>query len=169
MQAAFEAALREFARQSLHAPGVTGVHLVGPVPGTSVDEYGIMRSFESAAASREFYSSPTYLEWEKLVSPMVDGPPIVRQLHGLEAFFREAGLQPPPRWKMAIVTWLGVFPTVWLWSRTIPGMLDGWHPIAVMAFVNVLVVVTLAWLIMPLLTKLFAGWLSSPAKTVQEQ
>jgi antibiotic biosynthesis monooxygenase (ABM) superfamily enzyme len=67
---------------------------------------------------------------------------------------------------MAVVTWLGVFPTVWLWSRTIPGLLDGLHPIAVMAVVNVFVVVTLAWLAMPLLTKLFSRWLRPPAKTV---
>jgi antibiotic biosynthesis monooxygenase (ABM) superfamily enzyme len=35
-----------------------------------------------------------------------------------------------------------------------------------MAVVNVFVVVTLAWLAMPLLTKLFARWLRPPAKTV---
>ena len=165
-EAQFEAALREFARKSLHAPGVTGVHLVGPVPGSNSNEYGIMRSFESEAASREFYSSPMYVKWEEDVAPMVEGAPVVRELHGLEAFFREAGLQPPPRWKMAVVTWLGVFPTVWLWSRTIPGLLDGLHPIAVMAIVDLFVVVTLAWLAMPLLTKLFRRWLRRPAKTV---
>jgi antibiotic biosynthesis monooxygenase (ABM) superfamily enzyme len=163
-EAEFEAALREFAKLSLHAPGVTGVHLVGPVPGSSSNEYGIMRSFESEAASREFYALPMYAEWEERVAPMVEGAPAVRQLHGLEAFFREAGLQPPPRWKMAVVTWLGVFPTVWLWSRTIPSFLDGVHPIAVMAVVNVFVVATLAWVAMPLLTKLFAKWLRPPAK-----
>lgn len=166
-EAEFEAALREFAMLSLHAPGVTGVHLLGPVPRSSSNEYGIMRSFENEAGSRDFYASPMYAEWEERVAHMVEGVPVVRQLHGLEAFFRDAGVQsPPPRWKMAVVTWLGVFPTVWLWSRTIPGLLDGLHPIAVMAVVNVFVVVTLAWLAMPLLTKLFSRWLRPPAKAV---
>jgi antibiotic biosynthesis monooxygenase (ABM) superfamily enzyme len=159
MEAEFEAALRDFAKRSLHAPGTTGIHLVGPVPGSPSNEYGILRSFESEEASHEFYSSPLYREWEEHVTRIVEGPPVVRQLHGLEAFFREAGLPPPPLWKMAIVTWCGVFPTVWLWSATVPGMLNGWNPIAVMAIVDVLVVVTLTWLAMPLLTKVFAKWL----------
>ena len=167
-EAEFEAALREFAKRSLHASGTTGVHLVGPVPGSSSKEYGILRSFESEEASREFYSSPFYLEWQERVAPMVVGPPVIRQLHGLEAFFREAGLQSPPRWKMAVITWFGVFPTVWLWSATVPGLLAGWHPIVIMAIVDVFVVLTLAWLAMPLLTKLFAKWLRPPVKSIQE-
>src|SRR5687768_12585267 len=113
MEAAFEAALRDFARRSLHAPGTRGVHLVGPVPGCGPNDYGILRSFESESASRDFYASALYRDWEESVASLVEGPPVMRELHGLEAFFRDAGAWHPPRWKMAIVTWLGVFPTVW--------------------------------------------------------
>ena len=80
-------------------------------------------------------------------------------LHGLEAFFRDPQHSPPPRWKMAIVTWLGVFPSVLFWSSTLPKVLPGLPSLGVMAIINVFVVVTLAWGVMPLLTKLFAGWL----------
>ena len=41
MESEFEAALREFARQSLHADGTTGVHLIGPAPDGR--DYGILR------------------------------------------------------------------------------------------------------------------------------
>ncbi len=47
----FEQALREFARESLHKPAPTGVHLIEPVPGTNGCEYGMLRSFDSEDAS----------------------------------------------------------------------------------------------------------------------
>ncbi len=69
-------------------------------------------------------------------------------MHGLETFFRDPQHAPPPRWKMAIVTWLGVFPSVALWSSTLPKVLTGLPSLVVMAIVNVFVVVTLAWVVM---------------------
>ncbi len=154
----FEQALREFAFESLREPGTTGVHLIEPAPGTNGCEYGILRSFESEEASRRFYDSEVFRQWQERASDLVVGDSIVRRLHGLEAFFRDAN-HAPPRWKMAIVTWLGVFPSVLLWSSLLPPFLSGLPPFAVLAIVNVFVVVTLAWGIMPLLTRIFAGWL----------
>lgn len=159
---AFEAALREFARESLRVPGTTGVHLIAPVPGTEGCEYGILRSFESEEASRRFYGSDLFCNWQEQVSEMVVGEPVRRRLHGLEAFFRDTLHAPPPRWKMAVVTWMGVFPSVLLWSSLLPQVLSGLPHLAMIAIVNVFVVVTLAWVVMPLLTRIFAGWLHNP-------
>lgn len=156
---AFEEALREFARESLRVPGTMGVHLIAPVPGIEGCEYGILRSFESEEASRRFYESELFSNWQERVSDMVVGDPVRRRLHGLEAFFRDTQHAPPPRWKMAVVTWMGVFPSVLLWSSLLPNALGGLPHLAVVAIVNVFVVVTLAWGVMPLLTRMFAGWL----------
>ena len=156
---AFEEALREFARESLRELGTTGVHLISPVPGTEGCEYGILRSFESEAASRRFYESEVFKDWQERAAPMVVGAPVRRRLHGLEAFFRDTQHAPPPRWKMAIVTWMGVFPSVLLWSSLLPQVLSGLPSFVVVAIVNVFVVATLAWAVMPLLTKVFAEWL----------
>jgi hypothetical protein len=155
----FEEALREFARESLRVPGTTGVHLIAPVPGAGGCEYGILRSFESEEASRRFYESDLFRNWQEQVGGMVVGEPVRRRLHGLEAFFRDTQHAPPPRWKMAVVTWMGVFPSVLLWSSLLPNALGGLPHLAVVAIVNVFVVVTLAWGVMPLLTRMFAGWL----------
>ena len=101
--------------------------------------------------------------WQEQVGGMVVGEPVRRRLHGLEAFFRDTRYAPPPRWKMAVVTWMGVFPTVLLWSSLLPKVLSGLPSLAVVAIVNVFVVVTLAWGVMPLLTRMFAGWLHNRA------
>ncbi len=160
----FEQALREFARESLREPGTTGVHLIEPLPGTDGCEYGILRSFESEQASRRFYDSEIFQQWQQRAVHLVVGASDVRRLHGLEAFFRDSSYT-PPRWKMAIVTWLGVFPSVLLWSATLPPFLNGLPRLLVVAIVNVFVVGTLAWAVMPFLTKLFAGWLHPSYKS----
>jgi antibiotic biosynthesis monooxygenase (ABM) superfamily enzyme len=161
---AFEEALREFARESLGVSGTSGVHLIAPVPGTEGCEYGILRSFESEEASRRFYESELFSNWQERVTELVVGEPVRRRLHGLEAFFRDTKHAPPPRWKMAVVTWMGVFPSVLLWSSLLPKILNGLPSLVVVAIVNVFVVVTLAWGVMPLFTRIFAGWLHNRTK-----
>ena len=158
MEERFEKALHIFIRESLHEPGTTGVQLVRPATDADAREFGILRSFESEAASKAFYLSDMFAKWEERIAPMVVGEPTQRRLHGLEAFFRDSG-KAPPRWKMAIATWMGVFPAVWLWSSILPTPLSGLHPLLVGAIVDVFVVVSLTWCLMPLLTKALAGWL----------
>ncbi len=158
-EAAYEVALRQLARESLGVPGMLGVHFIGPVPGSTTGEYGILRSFESEAASEVFYQSALFQDWEQSVAHLVEGPADYRKLHGLEAFFGGTPGMSPPRWKMAIVTWIGVFPSVLLWSSLLPGVLIGLHYLAVAAIVNAFVIITLAWVVMPLLTRLFHRWL----------
>ena len=68
---------------------------------------------------------------------------------------------------MAIVTWLGVFPAVLLWSLVLPTPLSALHPVLVGAIVDVFVVVTLTWCLMPWLTRFFAGWLTQTQKVGQ--
>jgi antibiotic biosynthesis monooxygenase (ABM) superfamily enzyme len=160
MERPFEDALREFARESLRAPGVTGVHMIGPVPGSVSGEYGILRSFESEAACEAFYDSVMFRRWEEDTTEFVIGGWTRRRLHGLEAFFLGVRGGPPPKWKMAVVTWLGVFPAVLLWSWVLGRSLSGLPSPLTTAIVSAVVVATLAWIAMPLLTRVFSSWLS---------
>lgn len=156
-EAEFESAIREFAQESLGFPGTTGVHLVGPVAGSD-NEYGILRSFASEAACNAFYDSEMFAEWMDRTAPLAASDWVRRDLTGLEAFFRGRGT-PPPRWKMALVTWVGVFPTVLIWSAVLAGPLAGAPTPLKTAISIALTVVTLTWGVMPLLTKALAGWL----------
>src|SRR5258706_7075644 len=107
----FQTALKEFFARSLAESGVQGVSMLVPPPGSATNEYGIIRSFASAAERDTFYASPLYLDWKKRVAPLSEGEPDARELHGLEAFFR-GGNSSPPRWKKAIATYLRVVPTI---------------------------------------------------------
>jgi antibiotic biosynthesis monooxygenase (ABM) superfamily enzyme len=58
---------------------------------------------------------------------LTEGEPVYRQLHGLEAWFRSPH-NPPPRWKMAVATFLGVFPVAMVLNLAL-------GPVIVLAFV----------------------------------
>ncbi len=157
-EAELEQALVSFAQRSLEDRGATGVHLMRPSPGSASREFRIHRSFRSLKHSHDFYESDLFKQYQADTAGLVDGDAVIRPLHGFEAFFRE-GKHVPPRWKMAFVTWLGVFPSVVLFSRLVGPALSSLPQVAATAIITMLVVVALAWVIMPLLTRAFRPWL----------
>jgi antibiotic biosynthesis monooxygenase (ABM) superfamily enzyme len=153
----FEALIVEFFREAAQQPGVLGSYLVRPIIGSQASQYGILRSFNSADDRDAFYRSELYREWNERVAPLVEGAPQRRHLHGLEAFFpTPAG---PPVWKMALLTWLAVNPAVYIFSNLVPMTFGTLPMLAGLLITNVFVVAALTWVLMPILTKLFSGWL----------
>jgi antibiotic biosynthesis monooxygenase (ABM) superfamily enzyme len=157
----FVAALREFIRESLAVPGVGGALLIAPHAAGDERTYGILRTFDNEAASEQFYSSELFRTWEARVAPMVEGEYSKSKLEGLAPFFYGVRGGPPPKWKMAVVTWLGVFPAVVLWSTVLHAALTGLPALLMTALVSAFVVATLAWFAMPLLTRVLGKWLRS--------
>jgi antibiotic biosynthesis monooxygenase (ABM) superfamily enzyme len=156
----FQAALKEFFALSLGHSGVNGVAMIIPPPGSGSSEYGIIRSFANATERDAFYSSPLYLEWKKRVAPLSHGEPDIRELHGLEAFFRRDNPPPPPQWKMAIATYLGVVPVIMGLSLTLGRLLRSWNFVLNNLVFNAFVVALLTWVVMPLITRALHGWLA---------
>jgi Uncharacterized protein conserved in bacteria len=159
----FQSALKEFFARSLAHAGVHGVAMLTPAPGSGSMEYGIIRSFANADERDAFYSSPLYLEWKKRVAPLTEGEPEARELHGLEAFFRQDNASPPPRWKMAIATYFGVVPTVMTLALTVGPLIRSWNFVLNNLVFNACVVLLLTWMVMPVISWLLGGWLY-PAK-----
>ena len=157
-EAEFEEKLHAFAQASMGERGMAGVHLLRPCANSESNEYGILRSFESEADANRFYSSKLFNDWKASVSRLIEGEPRRQKLSGLEAFFRSESAM-PPKWKMATVTFLGVLPSVLLWSNLLPPILVGAHWFVVSVIVNAAVVASLTWAVMPWLTRLFHNWL----------
>jgi antibiotic biosynthesis monooxygenase (ABM) superfamily enzyme len=86
----------------------------------------------------------------------------VRTLTGLETWFTlpaKPGAPSPPRYKMAVVTWLAVFPTVLVIFSLFSPVLN-MMPTVLRTLVFTLVMVTLmTYVIMPRMTRLFSFWL----------
>ena len=108
-EAEFQQALREFFQTSFAHDGVLGVTMILPPPGSASREFGVIRTFTDTKARDEFYASDMFKTWEQKIQPLVEGDWEQRPLCGLEAWLRSPD-GPPPRWKMATVTLLGVYP-----------------------------------------------------------
>ncbi|QGJ68863.1 Antibiotic biosynthesis monooxygenase [Planctomycetales bacterium 10988] len=159
-EAEFEAALKRFLQRSFDHEATTGAFLLRPAPSNPRREYGVLRSFLSEEDSKEFYNSELFQEWQTEIRELVEQEPDVRRLHGLEAFFRGQH-HPPPRWKMALVTWVGVFPSIYIWSLLLRSPLSGYPQIVTMFVLTVVMVITLTWFVMPILTRLARPWLQA--------
>ena len=164
----FEAALHDFIAASFHTEGQLGVHVLRPEAGSGELEYGIVRRFTDPESRDRFYASPLFQQWELSVSQWTDGEPRRQQLSGLETWFTLPGqraLIPPPRWKMALVTVLGVWPV----SMLVPWLLNpliGNLPLALQALcMAVGIVICLTWAVMPMLASVLSPWLQGrPAR-----
>jgi uncharacterized protein len=66
----------------------------------------------------------------------------------------------PPRHRVAVVTWLGIYPTITLVLATVEslGLRSLALPLRTLA-VTLVVVPTMVFVVAPALTRLFAGWL----------
>jgi antibiotic biosynthesis monooxygenase (ABM) superfamily enzyme len=69
---------------------------------------------------------------------------------------------PAPSWKIALLTWVGLWPTVtvvmWAVQPTLAAL-----PVPVQTLLmTALIVPLMAWVHMPLLTRLFRSWLARP-------
>jgi hypothetical protein len=163
-EAEFQEALREFFQTSFGHGGVLGASMLTPPPGSETREYGILRTFGSEAERDAFYNSAMFQEWEQRARKLTEGEPVYRQLTGLEAWFRSPG-NPPPRWKMAVATLLGVFPTSLFLSWTIGQAIHAW-PLPLRSLVIAAsMVALLTWVVMPLVIRLLHAWLHPPSQT----
>lgn len=161
-EAEFQAALREFFQESFTHPAVLGATFIVPPPDSPTREFGILRTFRDEQERDAFYASPLYRRWEERARGLTEGEPQHRPLHGLEALFRSPG-PPPPRWKMALVTFLGVYPLTSILPPLAGRFLPGWPPLLANVVVTGLIVFLLAWVVMPLLTRVFRPWLHHAA------
>lgn len=156
-EAEFEAAVAQFLNEAKSLAGSGRAHMIRPVAASAPRDYGFIRTFANAADRDAFYGSDFYREWDERMRPLVEGEVRRREIHGLEAFFPASGA--PAKWKMALLTWVGVTPTVYVFSLAVRTFLGRLPALAQLCIVTAFVVPALAWAVMPLLVRLFGGWL----------
>lgn len=166
----FEQALHVFVQRSLKLSGQLGVHVLRPAPGSGSRQYGIIRRFVSRDALADFRTSPEYLEWNQLATELTEGTGKVEELCGLESWFTVPGenLQPLPRWKMALATYVGVVPVVMGLGLTIGPLIREWNFILNNLVFNACVVTLLTWVVMPAITRALHSWLNSDNSSKSE-
>jgi len=155
----FKEALRKFLGESFAHDGVQGASMLTSWPDENSRVIGILRTFANESERDAFYSSQLYKDWEAYAAPLTEGEVIHRPLHGLEAWFRAPGA--PPRWKMAVVTLIGVYPTSLFLALTIGDLIHP-LPVVIKSFIMAAAMVgLLTWVVMPQVIKFLKGWLHS--------
>jgi antibiotic biosynthesis monooxygenase (ABM) superfamily enzyme len=158
MEEEFQRALREFFQQSFDQGGVLGASMLSPPPGSASREFGILRTFANEKQRDDFYASPEFLAWDTKARTFTEGEPVYRKLHGLEAWFHSKQ-PPPPRWKMALATLVGVYPTSLLLSLTVAEITIGWPLLVRSLLFAASMVALLTWGVMPIVTRMLRPWL----------
>lgn len=64
----------------------------------------------------------------------------------------------PPRYKQAVITWIGVYPLLTLTLAVLGPMMEGWPLPLRTLLVTALLVPVLVWGIFPLLNRIFRSW-----------
>ena len=94
--------------------------------------------------------------------PVAEGDPEYRLLTGLDAWFAPTVLptsKPPVRWRMTVVSWLGIFPTVAALLWFVAPLLAPLPFLVRTAIFTALVAVAMSYLVMPRLSRWMAWWL----------
>jgi antibiotic biosynthesis monooxygenase (ABM) superfamily enzyme len=160
-EAEFEAAMRDFIGFALASPGHLDIHVLRPT-GAGPADYTVVDKFATAEARRAFKESSAYQLWMQRLKALTEGDPQIEEMGGLAGWFtlpERPNAKPPAKYKMAFVTFLGVYPLATALPPFFGGLLPGWHLLLLSVVVNVAVVGLLTWVVMPLLTTLFASWL----------
>ena len=166
-EAEYEVMLREMLAKMRAFKGFLGGDLIPPqTPG---EDYQLGVRIASEPELQTWDMSDARLELLERMKEVAEGEPEFRKLSGLEAWFEPAVVPAsmhPPRVKMAVVTWMGIFPVVslYLWLVSLwPGFQDlPFLPRT--AVFTALIVATMTWVVMPRLTRLMRGWLNPAAK-----
>ena len=159
-EAAYEGFLAGISGAARAFPGYLGVEVFRPAPGQG-GEYRTVYRFDSAAHLQGWLDSPERAAWLQRAEPHVAGPMRTQVLTGLESWFAlttQPGTPPPP-YKMAIVTWVTIFPLITLVVVAIAPLLGSLPLVLRLAVTTGVTVPLMTWVVMPRMTRLLHRWL----------
>ena len=141
-------------------PGYLGSNVIRPREDDD-DEFQIVFKFDRASNLKRWEESEERHAWLRQVQPLVHEEN-VRVLTGLETWFTlpsRPGEPAPPRYKMAVVTWIAVFPLATLIFALTHPLLGGLPAVIRTLVFTLIMVTTMTYVVMPRMTRLFSFWL----------
>jgi uncharacterized protein len=160
-EAAYEAFLAGISGAARAFPGYLGVEVFRPTPGGG-GEYRIVYRFDSLAHLHAWLDSAEHAAWLERAEPHVAGPMRTQVLTGLEGWFTlpsQPGARPPPPYKMALVTWVTIFPLITLVVVATAPLLGSLPLVGRLAVTTGVTVPLMTWMVMPRMTRLLRRWL----------
>ncbi|MDJ0899641.1 MAG: hypothetical protein QNJ55_12600 [Xenococcus sp. MO_188.B8] len=158
-ESGYEAWLEGISQVARQFEGHNGVTILRPQPDLRA-EYVIILRFNNYRNLCRWMRSSERQEWIERAKPLTDKPENVQFLTGLEALISLPNtISTPPKYKTAFVTWIGVFVCASILGYFFAPYLAGLPYLLRQAIITGLVVILLAYVVMPRLTRLFYTWL----------
>lgn len=154
----FETWLGGVVRASSVLPGHEGTVVLRPAP----REVMLVFRYATQAHLDGWTRSKERAEWLARGADLTEGPAVVQSQTGLETWFTLPGhptQSPPPRWKMALLTWLALSPVILVISTLVGPWLGAWPEVPRVYASAGLSVLMMTWLVMPLVTRTLWKWL----------
>lgn len=160
-EAEFEAASARMTETATTFPGYLGASLFRPASKQD-PEYRIVFKFRSQEDLDRWQKSSERLTLLENFEHLLVAPSKVEVMSGIVPWFTMPGqnpVQPPPRYKMTLVSWLALYPTVTLIFWLFSGLLEPLPLVLRTLLVTALVMVLMTYVLMPRFTRWFAFWL----------
>lgn len=158
-EADYERWIAGISAEMQHFPGYEGVNIIRPNAGSG--EYVLILRFDTYEHLRLWEQSDARKVWLAKLQPLTRGETKTQVLTGMEYWFTlpNQGQVMPARYKMVLLSWLGLFPM----SLVVALFLQ--EPLAFIALpvrialTNLVLLALMTYVVMPRLTRLFKRWL----------
>jgi antibiotic biosynthesis monooxygenase (ABM) superfamily enzyme len=160
-EAVYEQFLAGIISAASEFPGHLGVEVFRPQSATA-GEYRTVYRFDSAEHLRAWLDSDEHAAWLERAEPHVIGPVRTSFVTGLETWFTlpgQPGMVPPPPYRMALVTWIAIFPLITAIVAATGPLLEGLPWVLRLAITTALAIPLMTWVVMPRVTRLLRRWL----------
>lgn len=159
-EGSYEAMIRGMFEESRKFPGFLSAELIPPE--SLGGEYQVIQRFATEQDLARWSASQERLTWLERLNTVADGDPEYRLLNGLEVWFGPTAIPtstPPPKWKMTVVSWLGIFPTVALLLAYVSPALADLPFLIRTAIFTAIVAILMSYVVMPRVSRWMAWWL----------
>jgi uncharacterized protein len=157
----FEQVVSSMIDSAMEFPGHLGTNIFRPIDAEN-PEYRIIFKFDHISNLKRWEESEIRQRWLELVEPLSQGIANVEKLTGLETWFTlptKKAIIPPPRYKMAFITWLAIFSLINIINFLFAPILNPLPPLIRTFILTACLVSLMTYIVMPQMTKLFAKWL----------
>lgn len=159
-EAEFEQVLADLIEAAKAFEGHLGANVFRPSDRANL-EYRIVFKFNHLSNLRQWEESAIRRRLLERIKDLTVGSSKWQTLTGLETWFTLAtqrAIVPPPRYKMLIVTCIAAFPTINIINFLLQPLKAS--PLLLRTLITTVILLALmTYVIMPRMTKLFAGWL----------
>jgi antibiotic biosynthesis monooxygenase (ABM) superfamily enzyme len=158
---AFEEIMSNLIEAAMTFEGHLGANVIRP-SNSEDSQYHIIFKFDRKSNLQRWENSEIRHQWLMRLAEMTQESLPYQILTGLETWFTLPGqrtIKPPPRYKMALVTWLAIFPLIIVINLLFGHFLSALPLVLRSLVLTVMLVSLMTYVVMPRMTRLFSRWL----------